>query len=50
LVWNGTGFRASVIFTAVVLAAGGFLAFDAFRPLPLQHELSGDSLRARQGI
>src|SRR5580658_1535606 len=30
---------ASVIFTAVLLAAGGFLAFDAFRPLPLQHAL-----------
>jgi hypothetical protein len=30
---------ASVIFTAVLLAAGGFLAFDAFRPSPLEHAL-----------
>jgi hypothetical protein len=39
LVWNRPGFVASAIFTAVLVAAGGFLAFDAFRRSPLQHAL-----------
>lgn len=36
---NQRSFVASVIFTAVLVIAGGFLAFDAFRPAPLQHAL-----------
>jgi len=32
-------FVASAIFTTVLIIAGGFLAFDAFRPSPLQHAL-----------
>jgi hypothetical protein len=39
LVWNRAGFLASVIFTAVLVIAGGFLAFDAFRRTPPQHAL-----------
>jgi hypothetical protein len=38
-VWNRLAFAASVIFTAVLVIAGGFLGFDAFRRLPLQHAL-----------
>lgn len=36
---NQRSLIASVTFTAVLLTAGGFLAFDAFRPAPLQHAL-----------
>ena len=32
-------FIAGVVFTAVLIIAGGFLAVDAFRPSPLQHAL-----------
>jgi hypothetical protein len=39
LVWNRLVFAASAIFTAVLVIAGGFLAFDAFRHSPLQHAL-----------
>jgi hypothetical protein len=39
LVWNRTGFIASVIFTAALAIAGGFLAFDAFLQPPPQHAL-----------
>jgi hypothetical protein len=38
-VFNQRSFVASAIFTAVLIIAGGFLAFDAFRPAPLQHAL-----------
>ncbi len=37
--WNRAGFIASVIFTAVIVIAGGLLAFDAFLPAPPQHAL-----------
>ena len=36
---NQRSFVASLIFTAVLVIAGGFLTFDAFRPSPLQHAL-----------
>jgi hypothetical protein len=38
-VWKHRSFVASVIFTVVLITAGGFLAFDAVRPGPLQHAL-----------
>jgi hypothetical protein len=36
---NQRSFVASLIFTAVLVIAGGFLTFDAFLPSPLQHAL-----------
>jgi hypothetical protein len=39
LVRNRLGFVASAIFTAVLVIAGGFFAFDAFRSTPLEHAL-----------
>jgi len=38
-VWNQARLVASVLFTAVLVIAGGFLSFDAFLHSPLQHAL-----------
>jgi len=39
VVFNRTGVVASVIFSSVLMAASGFLAFDVFLPSPAPHAL-----------